>query len=86
MESMNFVYFTFFPLPSYRKPKKHFQEVQRPPDFISGTVWEIRRVRNMIPDISEYCIQASSTKMTQKSEKMLISQNIYPHKIKNYIL
>ena len=51
MESMNFVDFTFFPLPSYRKPKKHFQEVPRPPDFVFGTVWEIRGVRNMIPDI-----------------------------------
>ena len=25
-------------VPSYRKPKKHFQEVPRPPDLISGTV------------------------------------------------
>ena len=60
MESMNFVYFTFFPLPSYRKPKKHFQEVSRPPDFITGTVWEIWGVRNMIPDISEYCIHPTN--------------------------
>ena len=65
MESMNFVYFTFFPLPSYRKPKKHFQEVPRPPDFISGTVWEIRRVRNMIPDISEYCIHPNVSTIVQ---------------------
>ena len=59
MESLNFVEFTFFPLPSYRKPKKHFQEVPRPPDLISGIVWEIQGVCNMIPDISEYCIHPS---------------------------
>ena len=73
MESMNFVYFTFFPLPSYRKPKKHFQEVPKPLDLIFGTVWEIQGVRNMIPDISEYCIHPNVTVVLESTNHSTLS-------------
>ena len=48
MESMNFVYFTFFPLPSYRRAKKHFQELPMPPELIKYILEENRSMRTMV--------------------------------------
>ena len=48
MESMNFVFFTFFPLPSYRRAKKHFQELPMPPELIKYILEENRGMRTMV--------------------------------------
>ena len=47
MESMNFVYFTFFPLPSYRSLQKQFQEFSRSPDILSYILEENGSMRIM---------------------------------------